>query len=132
MKCKIISISHKLSNWEHQALKFYSKQLPSSFKISYAEAKPTSSKHLDKESILEAERLELHKYIDNDAHVILWDRKGKKLTVMVSAALLQDKIDLGYKYKLYHWRFAWGVREIIQNIKFNFISLRVNFSSQTF
>ena len=68
MKCKIISISHKLSNWEQQALQFYSKQLPSNYKISYAEAKPTSSKNLDKESILEAERIELVKYIESDSH----------------------------------------------------------------
>ena len=95
MKCKIISISHKLSNWEQQALQFYSKQLPSNFKISYAEAKPTSSKNLDKESILEAERIELVKYIDSDSHVILWDRKGQKINSNSFAALLQDKIDLG-------------------------------------
>ena len=95
MKCKIISISHKLSNWEQQALQFYSKQLPSNFKISYAEAKPSSSKNLDKESILEAERIELVKYIETDSHVILWDRKGQKINSNSFAALLQDKIDLG-------------------------------------
>ena len=95
MKCKIISISHKLSNWEQQALQFYSKQLPSNFKISYAEVKPSSSKNLDKESILEAERIELVKYIDTDSHVILWDRKGQKINSNSFAALLQDKIDLG-------------------------------------
>ena len=95
MKCKIISISHKLSNWEQQALQFYSKQLPSNYKISYAEGKPTSSKNLDKESILEAERIELVKHIDSDSHVILWDRKGQKISSNSFAALLQDKIDLG-------------------------------------
>ena len=95
MKCKIISISHKLSNWEQQALQFYSKQLPSNFKISYAEVKPSSSKNLDKESILESERIELIKYIDSDSHVILWDRKGQKINSNSFAALLQDKIDLG-------------------------------------
>ena len=95
MKCKIISISHKLSNWEQQALQFYSKQLPSNFKISYAEAKPKSSKNLDKESILETERLELVKYIDSDSHVILWDRKGQRINSNSFAALLKDKIDLG-------------------------------------
>ena len=69
--------------------------MPSNFKISYAEAKPTSSKNLDKESILEAERIELVKYIDSDSHVILWDRKGQKINSNSFAALLQDKIDLG-------------------------------------
>ena len=95
MKCKIISISHKLSDWEKQALKFYSNQLPSHYKISHAEVRPLSSKHLDKESILEAERLEIIKQIDADSHVILWDRAGKKINSLEFATLLQDKIDNG-------------------------------------
>ena len=95
MKCKIISISHKLSDWENQALQFYSKQLPSHFKISHAEVKPSSSKNLDKESILEAERLEIIKNIDNNSHVILWDMKGQKINSHGFATLLQDKIDHG-------------------------------------
>ena len=95
MKCKIISISHKLSDWEQQALQFYLKQLPSNFKISYADVKPKFSKHLDTESILEAERIEIVKHIDSDSHVILWDRKGQKINSHGFATLLQDKIDLG-------------------------------------
>ena len=43
MKCKIISISHKLSDWEKQALQFYSKQIPLNFNISFAEVKPSAS-----------------------------------------------------------------------------------------
>jgi len=95
MKCKIISISHKLSDWEKQALKFYSKQLPSNYKISHAYVKPSSSKYLDTESKLEAERLEIIKNIDGDSYVILWDRKGKKINSKDFANLLQDKIDHG-------------------------------------
>ena len=95
MKCKIISISHKLSDWEKQALKFYSKQIPSNFKISFAEVRPSSSKNLDVESILEAERVKILKQVDADSHVILWDRTGKKINSRGFAALLQDKIDHG-------------------------------------
>ena len=95
MKCKIISISHKLSDWEKQALKFYSKQIPSNFKISFAEVRPSSSKNLDVESILEAERVEILKQVDADSHVILWDRTGKKINSLGFATLLQDKIDNG-------------------------------------
>ena len=95
MKCKIISISHKLSDWEKQALKFYSKQLPSNYKISHAYVKPSSSKYLDTESKLEAERLEIIKNIDGDSYVILWDRQGKKINSKDFANLLQDKIDHG-------------------------------------
>ena len=95
MKCKIISISHKLSDWEKQALQFYSKQIPSNFKISFAEVKPLSPKNLDIESILEAERVEIVKQINADSHVILWDRAGKKINSLEFATLLQDKIDNG-------------------------------------
>ena len=95
MKCKIISISHKLSDWEIQALRFYSKQMPSNFKISYAEVKPSSSKYLDINSVLEAERLGIVKHVDTGSHIILWDRKGQKINSHGFATLLQDKIDYG-------------------------------------
>ena len=95
MKCKIISISHKLSDWEIQALRFYSKQMPSNFKISYAEVKPSSSKYLDINSVLEAERLGIVKHVDTGSHIILWDRKGQKINSHGFATLLQDKIDHG-------------------------------------
>ena len=95
MKCKIISISHKLSDWETPALQFYSKQIPLNFNISFAEVKPSASKNLDTESILETERLAIVKQIDTDSHVILWDRTGKKINSRGFAALLQDKIDHG-------------------------------------
>ena len=95
MKCKIISISNKLSDWEKQALQFYSKQIPLNFNISFAEVKPSASKNLDTESILETERLAIVKQIDTASHVILWDRTGKKINSRGFAALLQDKIDHG-------------------------------------
>ena len=95
MKCKFISISHKPSNWEKQALEFYSKQLPNHFKVSDVEVKPFSSKSLDKDSILEAEGLEILKYVDQDALVILWDRQGQKIDSLGFASLLQKQIDQG-------------------------------------
>ena len=95
MKCKVISISHKPSDWEKQALQFYSKQLPNHFQVSHIELKPFSSKSLDKESALEAEGIEILKYIDQDAHVILWDRHGKTIDSLGFASLLRDQIDQG-------------------------------------
>ena len=95
MKCKVISISHKPSDWEKQALHFYSKQLPNHFQISYVEVKPFSSKSLDRESAIEAEGLEILKYVDQDALVILWDRQGKAINSLGFASLLQDQIDQG-------------------------------------
>ena len=61
MKCKIISISHKASDWEQKALQFYTKQLPNHFQLSYVEVKPFVSKSINRDSILEAEGLEILK-----------------------------------------------------------------------
>ena len=95
MKCKVISISHKPSHWEKQALQFYSKQLPNHFQVSYVEVKPFSSKSMDRDSILEAEGLEILKCLDQDALVILWDRQGQKINSLGFASLLQDQMDQG-------------------------------------
>ena len=95
MKCKVISISHKPSDWEKQALHFYSKQLPNHFQGSYVEVKPFSSKSMDRDSILEAEGLEILKCLDQDALVILWDRQGQKINSLGFASLLQDQMDQG-------------------------------------
>ena len=95
MKCKVISISHKPSDWEKQALYFYSKQLPNHFQVSYVEVRPFSSKSMDRDSILEAEGLEILKCLDQDALVILWDRKGQKINSLDFASLLQDQMDQG-------------------------------------
>ena len=95
MKCKVISISHKPSDWEKQALNFYIKQLPNHFQVSNVEVKPFSSKSMDKDSILEAEGLEILKNVDQDAYVILWDRQGQKIDSLNFASLLQEQIDHG-------------------------------------
>ena len=131
MKCKIISISHKLSDWEKQALQFYSKQIPSNLKISYAEVKPSSSKYLDINSVLEAERLGIIKHVDTGSHIFLWDRKGQKINSHGFATLLQDKINHGININFIIGG-AHGVSEKLFNITINFICLGVNFSSQTF
>ena len=95
MKCKIISITHKPSDWEKQALQFYSKQLPKHFQVTYVEVKPFSSKSMNTTSILEAEEIEILKHVDQNAYVILWDRKGQKIDSLGFAGLLQDQIDCG-------------------------------------
>lgn len=95
MKCKIISITHKPSDWEKQALQFYSKQLPNHFQISFAEIKPFASNSMDVTSSIEAEAAEVLKHVDKNAYVILWDRQGKKINSLGFANLLQDQMDSG-------------------------------------
>jgi len=95
MKCKIISVSHKPSDWEKQAIQFYLKQLPNHLQISYAEIKPSSYKSMTNESILDTEGEEILKHIDKDAYVILWDRQGKRISSLAFANLFKDQIDAG-------------------------------------
>ena len=95
MKCKIISISHRPSDWEKQAIQFYLKQLPDHLKISHVDVKPSSSKAMSKTSVLKSEGEEILKYIDDDAYLILWDRKGKKITSLGFAELIQKQADYG-------------------------------------
>tara|TARA_B100000287_G_scaffold391086_1_gene402482 strand:- start:2566 stop:3030 length:465 start_codon:yes stop_codon:yes gene_type:complete len=95
MKCKIISVSHKPSDWEKKAIQFYSKQLPNHFQISSVEVKPSSSKSMTNASILEAEGDGIVKHIDKDAHIILWDRRGSRINSLDFANLIQDKADIG-------------------------------------
>ena len=95
MKCKIISINHKPNNWEKEALQFYLKQLPNHYQISFVEVKPFSSNFMHRASILDAEGTAIIKHLDQDAHKILWDRKGKKISSPLFAKLLQDQTDHG-------------------------------------
>ena len=95
MKCKIISISRKPSDWEKQAIQFYLKQLPDHLKISHVDVKPSSSKSMSKTSVLKSEGEEILKHIDDDAYLILWDRKGKKITSLGFAELIQKQADYG-------------------------------------
>ena len=104
MKCKIISISRKPSDWEKQAIQFYSKQLPDHLKISHIDVKPSSSKSTTKKSVVKNEGEEILKYIDDDAYLILWDRKGKKITSFGFAELIREQTDYG-KNRFWENRF---------------------------
>ena len=94
MKCKIISISHKPSDWEKKALDFYRKQIPNNVKLSFAEVKPVASKSMSEDEIIRNEASEILNQIDQTAFVILWDRKGDLISSESLAKLFQKKIDL--------------------------------------
>ena len=88
MKCKIISITHKPSDWERQAIQFYSKQLPNHFQVSYSEVNPFSSKSMNVKSILEAEGEEILKHVEEQAPL---GRIGTVDEVIGAAILLASK-----------------------------------------
>ena len=94
MKCKIISISHKPSDWEKTALDFYLKQIPNNVKLSFAEVKPIASKSMSEDEVVRNEASEILNQIDQTAFVILWDRKGDLISSESLAKLFQKKIDL--------------------------------------
>ena len=95
MKCKVISISHKPSSWEKEALQFYLKQLPKHIKSSSIDVNPSSSKSMDQSLILDAECNEVLRHINKTEYTILWDRLGKKISSHGFADLIQDKADAG-------------------------------------
>ena len=94
MKCKIISVSHKATDWEKKALDFYSKQIPNNFKLSFVEVKPSASKAMSREDTIRNESTELLKHLEQGAFKILWDRKGTLISSESLAKLFQEKIDL--------------------------------------
>ena len=113
MKCKIISISHKPADWEKKASDFYLKQIPNNLKLSFVEVKPTASKSMSREDAIQNESSEISKYIDDAAHVILWDRKGDLISSEGLAKLFQEKIDLSDNMNMIIGG-AYGVSEEIE------------------
>ena len=93
MKCKIISITHKPSDWEKLALEFYLKQIPKNLQLNFAEIKPSASKSLSEIGTLKTESIEISKHLNDESYIILWDRKGKAISSKFFADLLQEKID---------------------------------------
>ena len=94
MKCKIISVSHKATDWEKKALDFYSKQIPNNFKLSFIKVKPSALKAMSREDTIRNESTELVKHLEQGAFTILWDRKGTLISSEALAKVFQEKIDL--------------------------------------
>lgn len=132
MKCKIISISRKPSDWEKQAIQFYSKQLPEHFKISHIDVKPASSKSMSKKSVLKSEGEEILKYIDDDAYLILWDRKGKKITSLGFAELIREQTDYGKNINFIIGGAFGSSEEIIQKSQLTLSASDLTFPHKLF
>lgn len=132
MKCKIISISRKPSDWEKQAIQFYSKQLPEHFKISHIDVKPASSKSMSKKSVLKSEGEEILKYIDDDAYLILWDRKGKKITSLGFAELIREQTDCGKNINFIIGGAFGSSEEIIQKSQLTLSASDLTFPHKLF
>ena len=132
MKCKIISISHRPSDWEKQAIQFYLKQLPDHLKISHVDVKPSSSKAMSKTSVLKSEGEEILKYIDDDAYLILWDRKGKKITSLGFAELIQTQADYGKNINFIIGGAFGSSEEIIQKSQLTLSASDLTFPHKLF
>ena len=132
MKCKIISISHRPSDWEKQAIQFYLKQLPDYLKISHVDVKPSSSKSMSKTSVLKSEGEEILKYIDDDAYLILWDRKGKKITSLGFAELIQEQADFGKNINFIIGGAYGSSEEIIQKSQLTLSASDLTFPHKLF
>ena len=94
MKCKVVSISHKPTDWEKKALDFYFKQIPSNLKLSFVDVRPIASKTASQDLILQNESIAIIKHIEVGSYIILWDREGDSISSTGLAKLFQEKIDL--------------------------------------
>ena len=130
MKCKIISISHKPSDWEKKALDFYLKQIPNNVKLSFAEVKPFAAKSLSQEEIVRNESLEILHQIDQTAFVILWDRKGDLISSESLAKLFQKKNRPHAECQHDYWWSIWRILRALNESRLGSFGIPFNFSSQ--
>jgi len=55
MKCNIISVGHKPSQWESEGINFYTKQLPKNFVINYIDLKGKQHPKMSKDEVIKLE-----------------------------------------------------------------------------
>ena len=79
MVIKIISITNKLSNWEHQGLKHFTKQFPKSIKIDFVSLKSQQHAKRSKKEIMHLEEKLILSKLANVDSIISWDCSGQQI-----------------------------------------------------
>ena len=79
MVIKIISITNKLSNWEHQGLKHFTKQFPKSIKIDFINLKSQQHVKRSKKEIMHLEEKLILPKLANVDSIISWDCSGQQI-----------------------------------------------------
>jgi len=94
MKCNIISIGHKPTNWESEGIKYYVKQLPKNCLINFIDIKGKQHPKMKKDEVLKLEKELILDKLDPANKIIVCDISGKKLSSINLSRMIQKSLNI--------------------------------------
>ena len=94
MKCNIISIGHKPTNWESEGIKYYVKQLPKNCLINFIDIKGKQHPKMKKGEVLKLEKELILDKLDPANKIIVCDISGKKLSSINLSRMIQKSLNI--------------------------------------
>ena len=94
MKCNIISVGHKPSQWESEGINFYTKQLPKSFVINYIDLKGKQHPKMSKDEVIRLEESLILEKLNPKDKIIVCDMHGKDMSSIDFSEVLNKSINL--------------------------------------
>lgn len=94
MKCNIISVGHKPSQWESEGINFYTKQLPKNLVINYIDLKGKQHPKMSKDEVIKLEENLILEKLNPKDKIIVCDMHGKDLSSVDFSEVLSQSIDL--------------------------------------
>jgi 23S rRNA (pseudouridine1915-N3)-methyltransferase len=125
MKCNIISVGHKPSQWESEGINFYTKQLPKNFVINYIDLKGKQHPKMSKDEVIRLEESLILEKLNPKDKIIVCDMHGKDMSSIDFSEVLNESINLNQDISFVIGR-SFGLSERVINhadIKFSASSL---------
>lgn len=94
MKCNIISVGHKPSQWESEGINFYTKQLPKNFVINYIDLKGKQHPKMSKDEVIRLEESLILEKLNPKDKIIVCDMHGKDMSSIDFSEVLHESINL--------------------------------------
>ena len=94
MKCNIISVGHKPSQWESEGINFYTKQLPKNFVINYIDLKGKQHPKMSKDEVIRLEESLILEKLNPKDKIIVCDMHGKDMSSIDFSEVLNKSINL--------------------------------------
>ena len=94
MKCNIISVGHKPSQWESEGINFYTKQLPKNFVINYIDLKGKQHPKMSKDEVIRLEESLILEKLNPKYKIIVCDMHGKDMSSIDFSEVLNESINL--------------------------------------
>jgi|TARA_B110000914_G_C15521144_1_gene477055 23S rRNA (pseudouridine1915-N3)-methyltransferase len=94
MKCNIISVGHKPSQWESEGINFYTKQLPKNFVINYIDLKGKQHPKMSKDEVIRLEESLILEKLNPKDKIIVCDMHGKDMSSIDFSEVLNESINL--------------------------------------